>query len=237
MCCSCGDCVKTCPTQALAFNEDHKVLWNPALCVDCDTCIHVCPHHASPKIRWLSAEELMAEIEDALPFIQGITVSGGECMNQADFLLEVFTLVKKRNKTCLIDSNGAHDFRQYRPLLDVSDGVMLDVKAINPQFHQQLTRRGNERVLENLKYLMAEGKLEEVRTVLLPNRDQENAETVRAVSELLQGKVRYKLLRYRPFGVSEEGLQFCGRTIYPLEMAEALKQAEEARGFHNIVLV
>ena len=48
---------------------------------------------------------------------------------------------------------------------------------------------------------------------------------------------RQKLLRYRPFGVCEEGLRFCGRTITPLEEAQRLAQAESDRGFHNWVVI
>ena len=92
-------------------------------------------------------------------------------------------------------------------------------------------------MLDNLILLRDSGKLEEVRTVLLPQFPEQNARTVRAVNELLQGKIRYKLLRYRPFGVCEEGLQFCGRTMTPLAEAERLAQAEMDRGYFNCVVI
>lgn len=212
MCIHCGDCIKTCPTQALKMNNK-KVEWNPEVCIDCDTCIKVCKHMASPKIRTLSTDELMKEILKQKAFIRGITVSGGECMNHPEFLLELFKKAKKVGLTCLIDSNGYHDFKKYPELLKVSDGVMLDVKAVNNKFHEILTGVSNEAVIENLDYLLQQNKLVEVRTVLLPNSPKENKKTVEAVSKLIQDKTTYKLLRYRPFGVREEGLKEIGNTI------------------------
>ena len=44
--------------------------------------------------------------------IGGITVSGGECTLHHEFLTELFTEVRKLNKTCLIDSNGSFDFEK-----------------------------------------------------------------------------------------------------------------------------
>ena len=37
----------------------------------------------------MTAEEIVREIRRAFPYIEGITVSGGECTLQAEFLLEV----------------------------------------------------------------------------------------------------------------------------------------------------
>ena len=229
VCDHCGQCVAGCPAGALALRKG-KVVWDETRCAGCDQCIHVCPHHASCKVSELTPEALFA-------FIQGITVSGGECMLYADFLTALFRRVKAAGKTCLIDSNGVIDFGQYPQLLALCDGVMLDMKAIDDDFHRQLTGASNRQVLDNLTLLLEAGKLEEVRTVLLPQFPKQNQKTVRAVNERLQGKIRYKLLRYRPFGVCEEGLRFCGRTITPLEEAERLAQAESDRGFHNCVVI
>ena len=89
MCVNCGECVKTCPVQALQM-VDGKVVWDKKLCVECDTCIKTCKHLASPRISWMSVEDVVEHIKSIKPFIRGITVSGGECMNHADFLLELF---------------------------------------------------------------------------------------------------------------------------------------------------
>lgn len=223
MCIHCGACVETCPVKALTM-KDGKVVWDPSVCVQCDTCIKTCKNLATPKIEWLSVEEVVERVKKNRIFIRGITVSGGECMVHADFLLELFKEIKKLGLTCLIDSNGYYNFKDYPELLDICDGVMLDVKAADLQFHQELTSQSNVGVLENLKYLLEKNKLEEVRTVLLPHREKQNENTVMTVASIVQDKTTYKLLRYRPFGVREEGLEKIGRITASEEEAKILAE-------------
>lgn len=236
MCRHCGKCIETCPVQALSKKDD-KVVWNRDKCVDCDTCIKVCEHLASPKIRNMSVEELVMEIQKKRMFIRGITVSGGECMNQAAFLLELFREVKKLGLTCLIDSNGYYDFEDYPELLALCDGVMLDVKAVDTDFHKYLTGCNNDVVLKNLSYLLAQGKLEEVRTVILPNVEEENGKTVDYVSKLLGSNSRYKLIKYRGFGVREEGLKVFGNVIVSDEEIQKYKYICEQNENTTCVIV
>ncbi|MEG0735521.1 MAG: YjjW family glycine radical enzyme activase [Longicatena sp.] len=209
MCQHCGDCITTCPVHALKM-EEQKVVWDASICVNCDQCIQTCTHLASPKIKNMSVDEIVEIIQKKKAFLRGITVSGGECMNHAPFLLELFTKVKAMGLTCLIDSNGYHDFESYPELLDVCDGVMLDVKASDSVFHKMLCGCDNQTVLKNLSFLLEKGKLEEVRTVILPNQDEQNEKTVRYVSSLIHDNVRYKLIRYRKYGVRTEGLEALG---------------------------
>ena len=42
----------------------------------------------------MSVEELVEQIKAKKAFLRGITVSGGECMNHAAFLLDLFKKVK-----------------------------------------------------------------------------------------------------------------------------------------------
>lgn len=235
MCVACGKCVEQCPVQALK-KEGTQILWDESKCVQCDTCIKVCPNLSSPKIRWMTTDDLMEEIKKVRIFIRGITVSGGECTQHRDFLVELFTKVKQLGLTCLIDSNGSYDFSQDYELMDVCDGVMLDVKATNDDFHQKLTHADNALVMKNLEVLLEHKKLEEVRTVILPTFPDFNEETVRTVSRIIQGKCRYKLLRYRPFGVRTEGLDFCGQIITSEAEAERLKAIAKEEGSDSVII-
>lgn len=91
----------------------------------------------------MSAEEVFEEVSGNLPFIRGITVSGGECCLYPEFLKELFGLCKEAGLSCLIDSNGMVDFSLYPELLELSDGVMLDVKSWDPEVYRRLTGADN----------------------------------------------------------------------------------------------
>ncbi len=205
-CIHCSDCVPGCPADALNL-VDGKVVWDPVKCVDCDKCIATCTHGASPKVRGMSAAELMAEIEKAVPFIEGISVSGGEATLQAKELIPLFEMAKEKGLTALIDSNGGVDFSKgdLNRLLEVSDGVMLDVKAWEKEDHLRITGRDNESVKKNLAYLAEAGKIEELRFVLLDALDNEHS--LREAAKVMGERIcstRVKLISYRHFGVRKE---------------------------------
>ena len=204
-CCRhCGKCVPGCPAGALSVSETGTVLWDSEKCVRCDACIRICPHFASPRVRWMTVPEVMEKLRRSMPYIDGITVSGGDCTLYPEFLTDLFSEVRREGKTCLIDANGAYDFSGDPALLNVCDGVMLDVKAVDAAWSAWLIGRSPDMVLKNLDYLLSVKKLAEVRTVILPSRDQENEQTVRYVAEKIGNHCPYKIIRYRPFGVKED---------------------------------
>ena len=209
MCINCGDCIKTCPVKALSFIEN-KVVWNKDICVNCDTCIKTCKHNSSPKITYMDTDELLKEIERVKPYIEGITLSGGECTLQKDFIIELFPKVKEMGLTTLLDSNGSLDFEENKEILEYCDGVMLDVKAVDEQFSDWLIRYPNKVILKNLEYLLKIDKLYEVRTIIFPDRDKDNEKTVSYVSDIIKDKCFYKIIRYRQFGVRDDYLKELG---------------------------
>ena len=236
MCCNCGECTKTCPVKALSI-VDGKVVWDRSICVNCDTCIKVCRHNASPKISWMSVEEVMNEVRRVAPYIQGITLSGGECTLQKDFIIELFPLVKAMGLTTLLDSNGSLDFEANPEILEYCDGVMLDVKAYEKDFSDWLIRYPNEIVLKNLHYLLKINKLEEVRTIIFPERDEDNTKTVTYVANIIKDKCRYKIIRYRQFGVREEERKNLGDYTTDEDYALSYVQLARSLGADKAILV
>jgi pyruvate formate lyase activating enzyme len=233
LCIHCGDCVKTCPSDALHM-IDGKVVWNEENCTQCDTCIRTCKYSATPKIKNLNEQELLVRVKEVKPFIKGVTVSGGECMNHPEFLQAFFALVKQEGLSTLMDSNGFRRFSDYPELMKVTDGVMLDVKAVDSDFHKQLTGADNAVVLQNLSELLKAGKLQEVRIVILPNREDQNEITVREVSKIITDKAPLKLLRYRPFGVRDEGLQRLGFNNVSMEEMNRCQDLASSLGVTDI---
>ena len=235
-CVGCGMCVKVCPAGALT-QEDGKIRYDWQQCQMCDACIHACPHSACPRIRFMRASDCMREIEKQIPFIRGVTVSGGECTLHRDFLTELSSLVKARGLGFLLDSNGSYDFSSDPELTASVDGVMLDVKAWNSADHIRLTGADNQMVLQNLHFLAKTGKLEEVRTVVAPDwmNPEETVENVsRTLVNLNAAQTRYKIIRYRPMGVRTE---YRNQAVPTNERLNALKELANGLGIPNTVLL
>lgn len=235
MCNHCGVCVGTCPTKSLTI-VNGKVVWNESTCINCDTCIKVCPYLSSPKINYMEVADVMKHIHKARPFIQGITASGGECTNHAAFLAELFKEVKKLGLTTFMDTNGHHDLALYPDLIQYTDKVMLDIKAFDSDYHQYMTGKDNKMVLKNLDYLLNIDKLYEVRTVLLHDQKR-NLNTVENIAKLIQDRCFYKLIKYRPFGVRNEGLDICGKTIVNDTELALMGQIAQENGANRIITI
>ena len=234
ICNNCTLCVSKCQSKALSLKNE-KVVWDKEKCINCDTCISVCPNNASPKVELLSAEEVYQRIKKNIAFIRGITVSGGECMLNTSFLEELFTLAKKDNLTCLIDSNGTIPFSCSSKLLELTDGVMLDVKSWESDIYHVLTGFFNDIVKENLIYLAKLNKICELRIVCLENYvDAKNV--IKGIYDTTfnyTNDVPIKLIKFRKYGV--RGVlkdNDCPKDEY---MNELLRYAKEL-GFKNVFI-
>lgn len=232
-CINCSMCVSSCPTQAL-IKEDRLVKFDASQCVECDACIKKCHRNSTPKYKVMTADDIMKDIMNYRPFIQGITVSGGECTLQPQFLIELFIKAKEAGLTCFIDTNGSTDLSAQPELMKLCDGVMLDVKVWDEVIHKRYIKAPNDMVKKNLDYLINCGKLYEVRTVIVPELF-DNEETVREVAKRVSGHaIRYKLIKYRHLGVRKNNLNM--QTPNDELMQQLEKIAQEA-GCEQTIIV
>lgn len=154
-------------------------------------------------VQLIDSSELVEKALEYKDFIKGITISGGECTVQIEFLLEVCKKLKDKNIEVYIDTNGHLPLKHFMELTKYVDMFMFDIKSWNNDEHIGLTGLGNEKVIENFKYAMGEGKVFEVRTVIVPEI-LNNHQTVLEVSRLASSfvhKIRYKLIKFRNKGV------------------------------------
>lgn len=234
ICNHCGVCVEGCPTGALSKKQE-RVIWQEEKCILCGQCTEVCPSFSSPRIQWMVAKEVFQQIEKNIPFIRGITVSGGECTLYPNFLGELFCIAKKKKLSCLLDSNGTIDFSIYPALMELSDGIMLDVKAWDQKVFKKITGGNNELVKKNLGYLMSKGKLEEIRIVCLPGKvDAE--EILKGIKDTIGKNIRevkLKLIQFRKHGVRGDLTHLDSPTE---EYMNQLKQKAYEIGFRKIYI-
>lgn len=193
----------------------------------------------NPYTSVMTPEGVMAEVEKNIPFIRGITVSGGECTLQAGFLQELFSLAKEKGLTTLADSNGSYDFSQDEGLLSVMDGAMIDIKAFFPEDHLRITGQDIEQVLKNSLFLAEKGKLFEIRTVISPELF-DAPETVKQICKFFEEYnkkklIRYKLIAFRPMGVRKAYVK--NLTVPDEAFMEELKTIAEGYGYADTIII
>ena len=106
----------------------------------------------------------------------GVTVTGGEPLLQAKFLIELFTKLKKENIHTCIDTSGIIALNNdIKHLLSLTDLVLLDIKHINPKKCKDLVGFTNKLELQFARYLSDNKIPIWIRQVLIPGyTDNEN---------------------------------------------------------------
>lgn len=98
-----------------------------------------------------------------------ITVSGGEALNQIDFVIELFRLCKKNKIHTALDTSGfgCMDDAKISMLLEVTDLCLLDIKFTLPQAYEEFTGIPMEAVVSFLDQLEEHKVLTWIRMVIV----------------------------------------------------------------------
>ena len=237
-CKDCGECVATCPHQALTF-INNKVIWQSSTCQQCDTCINTCNHHSTPMTYRYSIEDILKLIRKYLPFLNGITLSGGEATLQLAFIEKLFSEIKGaqdlKHLSCFIDSNGYLSQLGWQKIAKVMDGAMIDLKAWDNQVHEALTGKGNLRVKKSIEYLAKINKLYEVRFLIIPKHTdlQDKAEHIAHFLKQLDENIKIRINAFHHHGVQGIAKNWQSATQDQIELfAKQLKN----HGLYNITL-
>ncbi|BEP29133.1 radical SAM protein [Helicovermis profundi] len=185
---------------------------------DCKYChnpetINIIEGNNIPKnVELLDHIELVDMSLKHKDFINGITISGGECTYQFEFLVDLCKEYKKRDINVFIDTNGYFTEEQYNILSKYVDKFMFDLKAFNNKEHKLLTGKENLLCINNIKKALKDDKVFEIRTVIVPSL-LNNFRNVYFTSELIykfstNKNIRYKLIKYRANGVRKRFRNF-----------------------------
>lgn len=176
--------------------------------LNCLTCHN--PHtipRATRRAQTMTVGELVEDVRRYEPFLRGVTASGGEATLQASFVAELFRTLREdpalARLTRYLDSNGCVDDATWDLLLPVTDGVMLDLKALDPDAHLRLTGSANTQVLASLDRLYAGGRLVQVRLLVVPGYNDSTDMLRRTGAYLARHApgVPVQVTGYRPHGV------------------------------------
>lgn len=238
VCSDCGACVSVCPSGALT-KTGRKVVHDPGPCIACDSCLAACPTRANPMVRRMTVADVLELLRRNAPFLNGLTVSGGEATLHLEFLIELFTAIRAAPDlaylTLFIDSNGHLPAEEWWKILALTDGVMLDIKAFDPTRHRRLTGADNDLSLASARQLAEAGKLYELRFLLIPGETDrpEEIAALAALAQELGPDTRLRLNAFQHHGVRGPAASW---PIMPRDGVEAAAATLRAAGIAEVAV-
>ena len=183
-----------------------------------------------------SVKEVVDKIMRAKPFIEesngGVTISGGEPLLQAEFLIELFKELKLNGIHTAIDTAGSLPINNtIKELLKYTDLVLLDIKHIDEKKCIDLTGMSNKNELDFAKYLSSIEKPMWIRQVLVPGITDDKFDLIktREFIDTLKTVEKVEVLPYHNLGKQkweELGVKYPLENT-PIPTTEQVKQAEE----------
>ena len=132
----------------------------------------------------------------------GITLSGGECLAQPDFCIEIAKLLHERGISVYVDTCGYAKRETFEKIIPYTDKFLYDIKAIDTTVHEKCTGRHNRLILDNLKFLCEKGCKIEIRYPLVVGYNDTECENAAKYLSGLQGITKVKVLQYHSFAAS-----------------------------------
>ena len=197
-CILCGHCVAVC-LESVHILQDGKHQINWQKCKNCFKCVEVCPNVALDiKGRKFSVQKIFEEVlKDKVFYANsggGVTISGGEPLNQAEFVKAVFELCQKEGINTALDTSGFSKKEVLKLVMPYTDLFLFDLKHMNDHEHRRLTGVGNELIHNNLRFLAKMNKNIQIRVPLIPgynDMDDNILATVKFVSSLGISKIAF----------------------------------------------
>lgn len=206
-CMGCGECVKTCPMGAHTISENGH-MFDHEKCKVCGKCEEACFNDALKLYgKEMSVLELMPILLEDRDFYEnsggGVTLSGGECLMQAEFCAELLKKLKENNIHTAVDTCGFVSKEALDKVMPYTDIFLYDLKAFDEDVHIKCTGQSNKVILENLKYLDSCGKNIEIRIPYVPEFNNDQIEKIAEFLKERKNITKVKVLPYHNYADSK----------------------------------
>ncbi len=235
---------KGCPLKCIWCHNPESISFAPQTafyqqkCIGCGECkkenfkVEDCLGEA--KVQYgteVTVEELMPKLLEDKAFYEssggGVTLSGGECLCQADFCAALLKELKENGIHTAVDTCGFVPQKALDKVMPFVDLFLYDVKAIEETVHIQCTGQSNKLILENLKYLDDVGKKIEIRIPFVPEKNADQMEKIRDFLKPLNNITAVKVLPYHSYAGSKYDALGMENTLPKrLPTEEEIKRAE-----------
>lgn len=206
-CLACDRCRAVCPEAAVQVDAAGGRSLDRVRCTLCGQCVEACYAEAltMPAVRRTVREVLAEVVRDRVFYDRsggGVTISGGEPLQQAEFTAALLRACKGEGLHTAMETSGFQEWDAFARTLTHLDLLLYDLKAMDPEKHMRFTGVPNERVLDNLRRAVSRGVATIIRVPVIPgfNDDEENYQ---AMGRFLAGSgpiQRVDLLPYHRFG-------------------------------------
>lgn len=218
----CTECLSLCSDDEIRKADDNKIMIDRNIDKDPNIFANVCPSKAlSVYGKLMTVDEILKTVEKDSVFYSrsggGLTISGGEPLNQPEFTIELLKTAKKRRMNTAIETCGYTDWGNLEQAMEFLDTVLFDIKCINEEKHKKFIGVSNGLILDNfIKLCEKFPKLNKlVRTPVIPGFN-DSEEDIKEIVNFINGKsnVSYELLAYHPLGRPK--YEYLGRQ-YPMD--------------------
>jgi pyruvate formate lyase activating enzyme len=254
----CGRCLNVCPHGAISpgktkaaldgGGEIQLVTTDRSKCDNCGECAKACTSKALYMCGTdYTVDEIMERVRRDVPFFNrsggGVTVSGGECLCQSEFTLEVLKRCKQEGIHTAVDTTGFVKWDVIESVLPYTDVFLYDIKGIDSGLHKQVIGVPNDLILENARRIAAAGGKFQIRIPVMPMYSDSTevfAEIGKFCVELGESVEVVQILPYHNLGtVKWERLQ-TNKPIFEAappsdELIDARKKQLEDMGLNVIV--
>lgn len=198
-CIACAECVSVCPTGAHSVKTEH--FFEREKCIACGKCADICLGNALAFYgKEMTVDELLPILLEDKEFYDnsggGVTLSGGECLMQADFCAEILKNLKENGIHTAVDTCGFVSKDALDKVVPYTDIFLYDFKAFDENVHIKCTSVSNKLILDNLKYLDGCGKKIEIRIPYVPGF---NPDQIEKMAEFLKGLKNITKVRVLPY--------------------------------------
>jgi len=161
-------------------------------------------------LKTITTEEIVAITDRYKSYYDasggGVTFSGGEPLMQGGFLLQTLKVLKDKGISTCIDTSGYGVSTFYDEILNVTDYILLDIKAMTDEAHVSLTGKNRDGIRDFMAHLVAfNGKII-IRHVMVPNLTDSQTKMNELVSLIapIHNKVeKIEILPYHKNGIEK----------------------------------
>ena len=210
-CIGCKKCIEVCSKNCFSWKD--KIEFSSDSCDQCGVCIDNCPVSA---LKWTSnkysSDTILDEVMRDKVYFDisggGITLSGGEPLQQIEFCYDLVSKAKNLGLHVTVDTCGYVPTESLIRIMPLIDLFLYDIKAVNDNLHKKYTGKSNAVILSNFKLLCESARKIIVRVPLIPGKTnrKENLQQITSFVERYNKRIEINKIPFNALAAHKYGM-------------------------------